>query len=160
MPKVYSNLKINSLRQKPRKSAMAIDLEGYVVKGDVFDIRKVPTLSLLDKNIPARNTVGDSQIASNYQISEVPVNNSYIDVKVNGISYEVGNGNKLRPFYFSSDGGSTAKSFNSNGANGKITKGDSLYWNGTIAGFDLKSTWSISIHYLRNYYDQIEFEVV
>ena len=50
MPKVYSNLKINSLRQKPRKSAMAIDLEGYVVKGDVFDIRKVPTLSLLDKN--------------------------------------------------------------------------------------------------------------
>jgi predicted nucleic acid-binding Zn-ribbon protein len=159
MPKVYSNLKINSLKQTPRKSAMAIDLEGYVVKGDVYDFRKDPTLSSLDKDVQLLDTSGDeSQASATRAISEAPLDNSYIDVKINGISYEVGNGVKTKSCYFSNDGGVTAKGFSSSYVNGKVEVGDFLYWNGNVAGFDLKSTWKASIHYLRNEYNQIEVQ--
>jgi prefoldin subunit 5 len=159
MPKVYSNLKINSLRQTPRKSAMSIDLEGYVVKGDVYDFRKDPTLSSLDKDVQLLDTSGDgAQASATRAISEAPLDNSYIDVKINGISYEVGNGVKTKACYFSNDGGVTAKGFSSSYVNGKVEIGDFLFWNGTIAGFDLKSTWKMSMHYLRNEYNQIEVQ--
>lgn len=159
MPKIYSNLKLNSLRQTPRKSAMAIDIDGFVVKGDVFDTRKLSKMSIFDKGLSANNTSGDGQSATNSTLSEEPLDSSYIDVRVNGISYEVGNATKTKVCYFSGDGGSTAKSFDSSHTNGKVSKGDSLYWNGTVAGFNLTSTWNISIHYLRNDYDQLEAEI-
>lgn len=159
MPKYYSNVKLNSLRQTPRKSAMAIDSDGYVVKGSVFDSRKLPNLSLFDKGLTANNTSGDGQRATNSTLTEEPLDSSYIDVKVNGVSYTVGDAVKTTSCYFSNDGGATAKSFTSSHPNGKISQGDSLYWNGSIAGFELVSNWEISIHYLRNDYNQLENQI-
>ena len=74
-------------------------------------------------------------------IAALPAGDSHVEVDVNGLSYEVGNGVKTKDSYFSSDGGTTAKTI------ATIAAGDTLYWNGLIAGFDLDTADKVSMNY-------------
>jgi len=63
-------------------------------------------------------------------------------VSVNGLSQLTGDGTKVSVnCYFSADGGTTARAMKS------IVAGDLLYWNGTVAGFQLASTDRIDFLY-------------
>ena len=60
---------------------------------------------------------------------------------VNGMQQELGQGVKTKDCYFSADGGTTARAIDA------IASGDTLYWNGSIAGYQLEATDKISMVY-------------
>ena len=62
-------------------------------------------------------------------------------ILVNGIQYSLGNGVKTKDCYFS-DGLGGARAISD------IIAGDSLYWNGVLAGFNLKATDRIDLIYM------------
>ena len=91
----------------------------------------------------AQTTTTDNQLACSISLLSVPIPKSYVSVYVNGIQVNVGNGVKTEDCYFSFDGGTTAKLWVN------IGLGDLLYWNGSIAGYQLSSiTDKISFVYL------------
>jgi hypothetical protein len=66
----------------------------------------------------------------------------YVAVRLNGVDQTVGDGTKVgADCYFSADGGATAKAWSA------IALGDALYWQGTIAGFELDTTDVIDFVY-------------
>lgn len=75
------------------------------------------------------------------QITYTPFSDGAVSVTVNGLGANVGNGAKDEPCYFSSDDGTTAKEI------ANISAGDTLYWNGSIAEFELDPTDEIDIIY-------------
>ena len=74
-------------------------------------------------------------------ITYTPFSDSAVSVEVNGIEANVGDGAKDEACYFSADGGTTAKAI------ADIAAGDTLYWMGSIAGFELDPTDDIDINY-------------
>jgi len=98
----------------------------------------VPTIS--DKDLTPNITSGDDSFTG-ITISDTPTGMRYVTVKVNGVSYEVGNGLKTKHCYFSGDDGYTARAISS------ITIGDKLYWNGVISGFDLGGSDRVDLEY-------------
>jgi len=103
-------------------------------------------ISALDKgyNITS-NVLGDGGFTG-LTISGTPVVGSYVGVFVNGQEFEVGYGSTtLTPFYFSGDGGTTARD---NFSPTNIQIGDGLYWNSSVAGTGLYITWKLSLLYL------------
>jgi len=89
-------------------------------------------LSPLNKDMQALVTASDNNLACGTAILATPPANAWVQVQVNGVAYKVGNGTKAgMPCYFSGDGGVTAR------ATGGIVTGDFLYWNGSVAGFQL-----------------------
>jgi len=97
----------------------------------------VPHMSPDDRFLPAETTVADEDIATLSTLSNTPINGCYVEVKVNGIEYEVGDGVKTKSCYFSGNGGTDARGFLSTHPNGQVQSGDELYWNGSISGFEL-----------------------
>lgn len=87
---------------------------------------------------------GDVACATGLPATPVPPSPSggAIQVFVNGVSVDVGNGVKTLSCYFSADGGVTARSFSA------LSAGDLLYWNGSIAGFQLETADIIDFNYL------------
>lgn len=71
-------------------------------------------------------------------IEYTPFADSKVDLKINGISCSYG---ITKDFYFSNDGGVTAK------AMADIEAGDQLIWNGINAGFELEDTDDIDLDY-------------
>lgn len=95
---------------------------------------------LLD--LPCLVTVADGNPISASAVAKDNVPGNAVELDVNGISYQVGNGSKVGvPSYVSGDGGATARNYND------ISAGDLLYWNGTVAGFQLAVTDSFSFRY-------------
>ena len=74
-------------------------------------------------------------------ITYTPYDDSAVIVKVNGLQVNLGNGAKDEACYFSADGGTTARSV------ADITAGDTLYWMGSIAGYELEVDDDIDIVY-------------
>lgn len=70
---------------------------------------------------------GDGQFTG-IVLTDDPVPNSRVDVIVNGVIYNVGDGVKTSDFYFSDDLGVTAKNLS------ELVSGDRLYFNGLITG--------------------------
>jgi len=99
----------------------------------------VPTW--LNKNMTASVTTADNQVATATTIAATPGNSGYVRVFVNGVAYRLGNGVKTLDCYFSGDSGSTAR------AAGAIVSGDTLYWVGSVAGFQLAATDKIEFDY-------------
>jgi hypothetical protein len=95
----------------------------------------------------ANSTTVDGQTATATAISFTPAistggNGGYIGVSVNGVAYVVGDGTKVGvACYFSGDGGTTARALQS------VVAGDLLYWNGSVAGFQLSSAFRIDFFY-------------
>lgn len=102
-----------------------------------------------DKNLVALNTTLDGDLASNTPITNTPVDGCYVEVRVNGVEYEVGDATTNAPCYFATPGSPhLPKSFGSLHPNGQVTAGDYLYWNASLAGFNLSAGRRISLIYL------------
>ena len=74
-------------------------------------------------------------------ITHTPFSDSNVQILVNGLNVNLGDGAKNQPCYFSVDGGTTARAI------ADIEGGDSLYWNGSIAGYELDGTDDIDVIY-------------
>ena len=94
----------------------------------------------LDKGRSSAVTSGDGS-TTGLAITTTPAFDSYVQVVVNGIGYELGDGSKLKDCYFSGDSGSTARNI------ADIIATDVLYWNGVVVEFDLDATFEVDFLY-------------
>lgn len=94
-----------------------------------------------NKGMTASVTSADFQAACATTIAGTPANDSWVGVYVDGVLQTLGDGVKTKDCYFSADGGTTARSI------ATITAGDTLYWVGSVAGFQLAATDLIDFVY-------------
>jgi len=92
----------------------------------------------LDQVPNATSSDGD---ATGVFISHTPFGDSLVQVTVNGLAAGIGDGTTSLSCYFSADGGTTAR------AMADIEGGDQLYWNGSIAGYELDGGDLIDVIY-------------
>lgn len=91
-------------------------------------------LTRRNKQMPARTTVFDGDRACDIAVSVTPVAGSAFVVSVNGLPEpRLGDGTKTDACFLSNDGGYTARLISD------IHAGDVLYWNGSVAGFQLSA---------------------
>lgn len=86
-------------------------------------------LSATNKNMVASLTTSDGDVGCATGLASSLT--GWVLVMVNGMSARVGNGVKTLDCYFSGDAGVTARTV------GALQSGDLLYWNGSIAGYQL-----------------------
>ena len=86
----------------------------------------------------ATSSDGDTTGAT---ITYTPFSDSSVIVKVNGLQVNLGDGAKDQACYFSADGGTTAKT------SAGIAAGDTLYWMGSIADYELETDDEIDLVY-------------
>lgn len=84
-----------------------------------------------NKRMPAQVTSGDGDQACGVAVQSTPALNSHVFVLVNGQERSVGDGVLNADSYFSDDGGSSARNL------ADIAAGDTVHWNGSVAGFQL-----------------------
>lgn len=100
------------------------------------------TSPTFQQDLTASVTAADEAQATATTVATTPAGNGAISVFVGGLRREVGNGTKTGvDCYFSGDGGTTARAF------GAITSGDTMHWNGSVAGFELDATDRIDWEY-------------
>ena len=97
--------------------------------------------SVNNKFMTASITTADGDVACSTGMLSTPSGGSYVKVIVGGDCPEVGNGVKTKDCYFSGDSGATARAFNA------VITGDKLYWNGSIAGYQLAATDRVSFEF-------------
>lgn len=119
-----------------------------VLSAGGVDYVTMQQISTDDKSWVALETFVDGDLMSNNTVSTTPINGCYVELKVNGVEYEVGNADKTKSCYFSGDGGVTARSFSSAHPNGQVQVGDKAYWNPSVAGFNINAGARISLLYL------------
>lgn len=112
-------------------------------KGD-FASAGSSILTIDDKGLIPLATSGNGA-DTGITISNTPPENSHVDVKVNGISYIVGNGVTTTACHFEDPLVPGVARFYS-GLN-RIVAGDKLIWNGVNAEFDLDIVDSVSLYY-------------
>lgn len=100
------------------------------------DVEGVPTDVDNDKAVSVVTNGNGSE--TGLAIQYTPFADSKVDLKINGISCNYG---MAKDFYFSNDGGVTAK------AMADIEAGDQLIWNGDNAGYELDQTDDIDLDY-------------
>lgn len=95
--------------------------------------------TLSNKRMPARDTTADQQLACGIAVLNTPIAGSYVGVRLNGVDVvDVGDGSKVGvSCYFSGDGGATPRAW------ADITLGDTLWWNGSVAGYELSATTDV-----------------
>jgi hypothetical protein len=105
-------------------------------------VHEAPAATNLNKFMGALVTTVDGDLATGTAVIQPPALGTYIVVMVNGVRYRVGDGTKVGvPCFFSDDGGDTAKAIVN------IDAGDLLYWNGSVAGFELDNSDRIDLDY-------------
>ncbi len=122
----------NKITILPKNTSIAVDIAGV----------SVSTLSYSDKKLLALATTADNDLALATSLTKTPI--GYLTVFINGVAEAIANGNSEKnsyPCYFSADSGITAKSY------ATIAAGDYLYWNGSVAGYQLETTDIIELHY-------------
>jgi hypothetical protein len=97
-------------------------------------------LSKNNLNMPALSTTTDGDLACIYEIYDVP--ESFVRVFLNGL--ELNAGGKTSPYdcYFSGDSGTTARD------SGQEQQGDKLYWNTSVAGYNLDIDDILDFNYM------------
>lgn len=110
---------------------------------DFLTVSGQPAIGLTsdDKELVPFVTSGNGQ-DTGVTITSAPSSDGNVEVFLNGVRFPLGNGVKTRTFYFSSDGGVTARPI------AEIHAGDALYFNGLVAGFDLDGIDRISLVYI------------
>lgn len=98
-------------------------------------------LTKQNKNMAGKVTVNDGDLACDTGVATTPSDHGYIIVSINGNIVVVGDGVKTRDCYFSGDAGANARAIQN------IVVGDKLYWNGSIAGFQLDTNDRIDFNY-------------
>lgn len=94
-----------------------------------------------DYNQTASATSSDED-TTGATITYTPFSDSAVIIKVNGLQVNLGDGAKDQACYFSADGGTTAR------AVADIAAGDTLYWMGSIANYELEADDEIDIVYM------------
>tara|TARA_B110000259_G_scaffold187807_1_gene243421 strand:+ start:1141 stop:2367 length:1227 start_codon:yes stop_codon:yes gene_type:complete len=94
----------------------------------------------LDKELVPNDTSGNVS-RTGIILSVTPQDGQYIDVEINGISISLGDGTKNLDGYFSSDGGTTARTFQD------IRIGDELIFNAIVSGYELTGEDRVSLFY-------------
>jgi hypothetical protein len=94
----------------------------------------------LDAEIFSEGTNGNGS-STGITIEYTPFADSNVEVKINGIGVNLGNGILTKDCYFSNDGGITPKLIKN------IEAGDILYWNGANAGYELDPLDDIDFEY-------------
>lgn len=94
----------------------------------------------LDAELFAEGTNGNGS-STGITIEYTPFADSNVEVKINGIGVNLGNGVLTKDCYFSNDGGITPKLIKN------IEAGDILYWNGANAGYELDPLDDIDFEY-------------
>lgn len=105
-------------------------------------VHAAPSESGANKGMTASVTSANGDVACATGLSAAPALSGYAAVIVNGLQYVVGNGVKTKDCYFSADLGSTAKATNA------LASGDKLYWNGSIAGFQLDASDVVDFNFM------------
>ncbi|KKN45016.1 hypothetical protein LCGC14_0687280 [marine sediment metagenome] len=100
------------------------------------------TLIAANYEMPANATTANGQLATNTPMAVTPLEDSQVLIDVNGHGESLGNGVKTTSCYFSRDGGATALLIQD------IRLGDLLYWNGSIAGYQLEIDDAITFNYI------------
>lgn len=101
-----------------------------------------PVASTSNKNMTASVTTTDNDQATATTVASSNALGGYMGVRVNGLHVLVGNGTKVSvEAYFSGDGGTTARAFSA------VVAGDTLHWNGSIAGYQLAASDRIDLEY-------------
>lgn len=94
------------------------------------------------QDLTASVTASDNDQATATTVATTPAGNGAISVYVGGLRREVGDGTKTGvDCYFSGDAGTTARAF------GAILSGDTMHWNGSVAGFELDTSDRIDWEY-------------
>lgn len=98
-------------------------------------------ISFTERNRIPYTTSGNNA-STGIGLARQPITSTFIEVNVNGSVIDVSNGFETNhPCYFSADGGITPKAYSN------LTIGDTLYWNGINAGYDLDGDDRIDISY-------------
>lgn len=118
----------------------------FEAKGTSVSVGEVGVNTAADLNKRSIETLNDGD-STEISITYTPFSDSSVAIKVNGIEVNLGDGSKDSACYFSNDGGATAKSI------ANIEAGDILYWNGSIAGYQLDATDDIDISYQKSSLD-------
>jgi hypothetical protein len=107
-----------------------------------------PNYAISNLDMVANNTVGDNATASNIPIIDIPV--SFVKVFINGMEIDTPQNEAdytIRPAFFA-DPTIYPPTLSSVRKRGTEQLGDILYWNGTVAGYNLSSTDKIDFNYL------------
>jgi len=130
---VNSNGIVSSSFGSPALLLMIEDEEGAgstdVGAETTDDLNQTPNVTTAD---------GDD---SGVVITHTPFSDGNVQILVNGVNVNLGDGAKDQACYFSVDGGTTARAI------ADIEGGDLLYWNGSIAGYELDGTDEIDVIY-------------
>jgi hypothetical protein len=98
------------------------------------------TLVNANKYMSCLVTASDGDPATATTISNTPA--GYIRILLNGNGIRLGDGVKVGvPCYFSADGGTTARAI------AAVAASDVLYWNGSVAGFELDTSDVLDFDY-------------
>ena len=114
---------------------LLIESEGGATVDDIDGVHVI-----LDQDLVPSVTSGNYS-TTGIQITFTPWNDSNIEIKVNGIGCNLGNGIKTKDCYFSNDAGTTARLIKD------VEAGDTLYWNSLVAGYILDGGDEIDIDY-------------
>ena len=123
---VNSNGIVSSSMGTPALLVMIEDEEG---SGGVAETG-VQTRADYNKAPNATSSDGDT---TGLTITYTPFDDGAVIIKVNGLQVNLGDGAKNEACYFSADGGTTAK------ASSAIAAGDTLYWMGSMANYQLEA---------------------
>ena len=116
------------------------EARGYAWSGTAWLASVIPATE--DKQLAALVTTADGNAAIASGITARPALGGYVGARVNGVAVSVGNGSKTGvDCYFSGDSGTTARAFTA------LAQGDVLYWQGSVAGYQLATTDRISLDY-------------
>jgi len=121
-------------------AGISITLKGEYAIRAVVQAAEQQRHQRADLRVSALETTADGDPASASTLSYTPLNGAIV-IHVNGIRESVGDGVKTESIFFSSDGGTTAKSLMS------IMAGDTPYWNGSVAGYELDTDDLIDYDY-------------
>ena len=80
-------------------------------------------------------------------ITYTPFGDGAITVTINGFQAAVGDGAKDQEFFFSADGGTTARAI------ADIAAGDTLYFMGSVAGYELEADDELTLSYQKSSLD-------
>lgn len=151
------NVNANDVEVDPDSSASAsiapvsvtVDGVGVTIDDDTIThsagTLSASTPTVPDKNLTCSVTSSDGDAATAATVTATPKGDSYVAVFVNGIKYQVAANEAARATsvcYFSNDGGTTARTI------ADIASGDTIHWNGTVAGFELDGTDRMDLDYV------------
>lgn len=97
-------------------------------------------LTTQDKNQAVASATSGDNANTGLTITQTP--DGAVSLYVEGSRQSLGNGSKLQDAYFSRDGGTTALLLNA------LLVGDTLFWNGVIAGFNLLPSYRVDFEYI------------